>query len=445
MTKYFIRHTDINKAPKEVGEGSVDETSLDIALFGRIRLEYGERLNRNVLNLLENFAVGMDPNLIPPTPTPMPSFSATPLPSAAATVTPTASPTPTPVVGSSPTPTPTRTGTPVAETPAVTPTRTSTPTPTKTPAATSTATPSATPPSTPAVTSTVTPTPSMVSPINLSAIPSNIVSNNATAGADATLTFMVDGTWVAYKNASIIGSGIWLTSGSTADYEFYYTYVDNSSPSYGDPGPGAGVWQNFPITLGVDDSDSSTAASVFVTYTIRNKANTSLQSSKYISLNANGRCFAYGTLIKTTSGYSKVEDLRVGDTVLGFNIDGMVPESNGMWREWNTTDISTLEIKPVTVVSAISFNDFSYVNINGIISTMDHVYFVESDGKFCWKNASDLTTSDKLVSPSGDLIDIYQIEVSNEPNKFVALDVSPYDTLIVNNGIKDILAHNISE
>lgn len=73
MTKYFIRHSDINKAPKEVDEGSVDENSLDIALFGRIRLEYGERLNQNVLNLLENFAVGMDPNLIPPTPTPTPS------------------------------------------------------------------------------------------------------------------------------------------------------------------------------------------------------------------------------------------------------------------------------------------------------------------------------------------------------------------------------------
>lgn len=95
MTKYFIRHSDINKAPKEVDEGSVDETSLDIALFGRIRLEYGERLNRNVLNLLENFAVGMDPNLIPPTPTPMPSYSATPTPSAP----PAPTPTPTPSAG----------------------------------------------------------------------------------------------------------------------------------------------------------------------------------------------------------------------------------------------------------------------------------------------------------------------------------------------------------
>lgn len=78
MAKYLIRHTDINKQPIEVEEGSIDETSLDVALFGRIRLEYGERLNQNVLNILEKFAVGMDPNLIPPAPTPMPS--STPLP-----------------------------------------------------------------------------------------------------------------------------------------------------------------------------------------------------------------------------------------------------------------------------------------------------------------------------------------------------------------------------
>lgn len=78
MAKYLIRYTDINKQPIEVEEGSIDETSLDVALFGRIRLEYGERLNQNVLNILENFAVGMDPNIIPPDPTPTPSSTPTP-------------------------------------------------------------------------------------------------------------------------------------------------------------------------------------------------------------------------------------------------------------------------------------------------------------------------------------------------------------------------------
>lgn len=52
---YNVKYTDINKAPIIIDEGLVDETTLDIALFGRIRLEYGERLNQNLLNILENF------------------------------------------------------------------------------------------------------------------------------------------------------------------------------------------------------------------------------------------------------------------------------------------------------------------------------------------------------------------------------------------------------
>lgn len=56
MPTYSVKHTDINKSPITVDEGSLDDYSLDIALFGRIRLEYGERLNQNLLNLLENFA-----------------------------------------------------------------------------------------------------------------------------------------------------------------------------------------------------------------------------------------------------------------------------------------------------------------------------------------------------------------------------------------------------
>lgn len=77
MAKYLIRYTDTTKQPIEVEEGSIDESTLDVALFGRIRLEYGERLNRNILNMLENFAVGADPNLMPSVPTPSP----TPMPS----------------------------------------------------------------------------------------------------------------------------------------------------------------------------------------------------------------------------------------------------------------------------------------------------------------------------------------------------------------------------
>lgn len=62
MSTYSIKHTDLTKPPIIVDEGSLDDYSLDIALFGRIRLEYGERLNQNLLNLLENFACPSDPD-----------------------------------------------------------------------------------------------------------------------------------------------------------------------------------------------------------------------------------------------------------------------------------------------------------------------------------------------------------------------------------------------
>jgi len=120
MGKYYIRYTDISKEPIEIDEHDINDSSLDIALFGRVRTEYGERLNQNLLNLLENFAVESDPLIITPTPTPMPSQSTTPMASTLPTPTPTQT---------SVTPTPTQT----TITPTPTPTITNTPTPTPTP------------------------------------------------------------------------------------------------------------------------------------------------------------------------------------------------------------------------------------------------------------------------------------------------------------------------
>jgi hypothetical protein len=60
MATYNIKFTDINKTPIVVDQGDLDITSVDVALFGRIKLEYGELLNENLLHLLENFACPED-------------------------------------------------------------------------------------------------------------------------------------------------------------------------------------------------------------------------------------------------------------------------------------------------------------------------------------------------------------------------------------------------
>lgn len=60
MTTYNVNFTDSTKQPIDIQETEID-TSTDIALFGRQRLQYGAEMNQNMLSLLENFAVPEDP------------------------------------------------------------------------------------------------------------------------------------------------------------------------------------------------------------------------------------------------------------------------------------------------------------------------------------------------------------------------------------------------
>lgn len=62
MATYSVRFTDINVNPIIINQGTVNVTAVDVALFGRIDLEYGQLLNANLLHLLENFACPEDPN-----------------------------------------------------------------------------------------------------------------------------------------------------------------------------------------------------------------------------------------------------------------------------------------------------------------------------------------------------------------------------------------------
>lgn len=354
-------------------------------------------------------------------------------------VTPTPTPSITPSIGASPTP---------MATPTITPTHTPPVTATHTPAVTPSVSLSAgvpvtpTPTATAPVTPTVTPSLSVTSYIDISGIPS-IVAVSA-VGASAVLNFNSDGTWSAVKNGTTIDSGTWLLSGVASDYELMYTFIDNSMPAYGDPGPGESVWQDFPVTFDASDSSPSTNADLSITYTIRNKVNTADAKTDSVVLSADGQCFAYGTMIKTPTGYTAVENLSVGDSVSSFSVYGMRDENTHDWREWTTGDISSLSIGTSSVVTAKHFTAPKCITVNDITSTVDHVYFIRRDGEYMWQNASDILVTDMLVDSNGYDVAIREIVVADEVKMFVSLDVEDVDTLIVKSGDSDILAHNIS-
>jgi hypothetical protein len=56
LNSYNIRFTDSEVAPIVVSANTVNQNSLDIALFGQSDVEYGELFDENLLHLLENFA-----------------------------------------------------------------------------------------------------------------------------------------------------------------------------------------------------------------------------------------------------------------------------------------------------------------------------------------------------------------------------------------------------
>jgi hypothetical protein len=60
MSNYNVNYTDIETTPIAMQEGTENNSTLDISIFGNTFLEYGQELNENILHLLENFSCPMN-------------------------------------------------------------------------------------------------------------------------------------------------------------------------------------------------------------------------------------------------------------------------------------------------------------------------------------------------------------------------------------------------
>lgn len=58
--QYIVRHADNRKTAYNVPRNRIVSDRLDITLIGKSRLEYGEVFNKNIFNILENFACPSD-------------------------------------------------------------------------------------------------------------------------------------------------------------------------------------------------------------------------------------------------------------------------------------------------------------------------------------------------------------------------------------------------
>ncbi|MBW3521118.1 Hint domain-containing protein [Chryseobacterium sp. NKUCC03_KSP] len=147
-------------------------------------------------------------------------------------------------------------------------------------------------------------------------------------------------------------------------------------------------------------------------------------------------CFVAGTLISTTEGLKKIEDIEIGDLVWSYN------ESN-----------KNNELKKVVSTSKNDAKSFILINIGNvkIECTLEHPFYMNGN----WVEAKDLKIGDELLSKDGQISKItsitkeenskivYNFEVEDNHNYYV----SEYAILVHNNCdfVRKLFANNIND
>ena len=135
-------------------------------------------------------------------------------------------------------------------------------------------------------------------------------------------------------------------------------------------------------------------------------------------------CFIAGTMILTISGYTVIENIKAGDSVI-------------------STDPDTFEVaeKKVLETYVRQVERLVYLTVNGeeIVTTVDHPFYVKNRG---FVNACDLQIGNKVINVSGDALVIENIitEFVNNPVTVYNFQVEDFHTYYVGNN--RILVHN---
>jgi hypothetical protein len=138
------------------------------------------------------------------------------------------------------------------------------------------------------------------------------------------------------------------------------------------------------------------------------------------------------TLVRTTDGLVKADDLEVGDTLISANINGFPydggPSAIGAALEWSDSN-PNLELATTTVVAIYRQQSNYGVVINGDIFSQYHFVLVKRDGEAKFVMSADVLSETDLVysyeTSTWETIDMY--EVVPVIHETVSINCEPYD------------------
>jgi len=132
-------------------------------------------------------------------------------------------------------------------------------------------------------------------------------------------------------------------------------------------------------------------------------------------------CFPAGTLIATKDGQKPIEEIRVGDFVWAYDEDTGKSDLKEV--------LNTIEKEVDATIEIILDNEY-------IETTAEHPFFTQNG----WKDAGDLTTTDKLKTKNGNWQQIKAANFLYAKKKVYNFEVADWHTYFV--GIWQWLVHN---
>ncbi|WP_080732440.1 polymorphic toxin-type HINT domain-containing protein [Porphyromonas gulae] len=132
-------------------------------------------------------------------------------------------------------------------------------------------------------------------------------------------------------------------------------------------------------------------------------------------------CFPAGTKVHTDEGLKNIEDIRAGDRVWSYNEE--------------TGEQSLQEVLQTNVRESDHTVEL-YTDGEKIETTAEHPFYTEEG----WKDAADLQAGDRIVSRSGNPIEIKEVSFQYNPKKVYNFEVSNWHTYFV--GALAWLVHN---